>query len=259
MDWEKDSTIRLVTRFTTLIVLRQLNAKRREEMIQALHESDLIKIDHLNRTEPVIDLTFGFLRDPDLTLDDHNFQHHLIDAYISQTDLTGASFRRMNVARVTFDKALMNDADLSLFSAYESGVLCRNGYTSSRGTWLMNAPFNNTAYHFADFTSAKMTKGQLQLASILLCRMFLYHFRFCTTRFVDTHMVRENASRIEFDECHFNKFDCLSCSRHDSVISYSNLNVSNMAGSTIVNSRIHATKFVVINMRSMDSSHAQNL
>ena len=170
INFENDPTVRLIAHFKTLAVLKQLNLKRKAEVIRSLHVANLINIDHVNKTKPVIELSFALLHDLDLTTDFQSFQTDFADVYLSQIDLANASFRAMSIVGTQFDKALMNGADLSLSFSFDPNFFCRNGYTSFQHTWLLNARFNSAAYYFTDFTGAKMRKSQLQSFYCAGCR-----------------------------------------------------------------------------------------
>ena len=120
----------MIARFKSLAVLKQLDSKRSAQIVRCLQESNLIKVDHVSKAKPIVDLSWALLRGMNLPLDHQNFQSDFSNAYLAETDLTKASLQDLDISGSHFDYAYMNGAELTRTTSINAK--CGFEYTSSR-------------------------------------------------------------------------------------------------------------------------------
>ena len=208
MNLDKDPSARLIARFKSIAVLKQLDSKRTAQIIRSLYESNLIKIDHMNRTKPIVDLSLAILHGLDLTSNHQNFQHDFSNAYLVETDLTNASFRYLNVLGTQFDRAYMNGVDLTRTKG--SADKCHHGYISFRDTWLIGAAFIEANYQYANFDGAHMNRSQLQRFSCSACSFTKTHLSTADLSY-STHLVSScQENQVNTERKKYSVFDSMT-------------------------------------------------
>lgn len=133
---EVDDEVRKIARTRTLAVLRRLDGKRKADVVQFLHEADLIQVD-----SPIVDLLQADLLGVDMR-----------EANLREADLREANLRRASLSGARLCMTDLREADLT--EAELTGVFVvhlRPGHRKSK--------------HFgdADFEGAKL-KGATVLA-----------------------------------------------------------------------------------------------
>jgi uncharacterized protein YjbI with pentapeptide repeats len=118
---EVDDEVRKIARTRTLAVLRRLDGKRKAEVVQFLHEADLIQVD-----SPVVDLR---------------------GADLSRVDLTGADLSGADLSGTDLSRAILLMADLSGADLSET-ILWRTklSQTNLRGSDLRGGHYLGEAY-----------------------------------------------------------------------------------------------------------------
>lgn len=115
-DSEAGDEVRKIARTRTLAVLRRLDGKRKAEVVQFLHEADLIQVD-----SPVVDLR---------------------GADLSRVDLTGADLSGTDLSRAILLMADLSGADLSKTILWRTKL----SQTNLRGSDLRGGHYLGEAY-----------------------------------------------------------------------------------------------------------------
>ncbi|CAF4709345.1 unnamed protein product [Rotaria sp. Silwood1] len=163
------TTARSILQLNTLMVLEQLDPKRKSYLIRSFYENKLIT--HGDVYTAVIDLSSANLIQLDLNI--HILLEFSRSSFLcvnaAQSFLTGSSFRNIDLSGSFFQRALMNAVDLS--STIIRRTHCDNGQSeaSFSHTYLLNASFNKASYAYVDFTSATMDSTQLREFQCIGC------------------------------------------------------------------------------------------
>ena len=76
---DEDPVARMNARFKSLAVLKQLDSKR------SVYEYNMIKVDHVSKIKPIVDLSLAILRGMNLSADHQNFQRDFSDTSLGET------------------------------------------------------------------------------------------------------------------------------------------------------------------------------
>jgi uncharacterized protein YjbI with pentapeptide repeats len=163
----KIKEVRYVARTITITLLRGLDAQRKREVVQFLHEALLI-----NKQKPVIDLKYADLTGAYLhsvNLENADLNHvDFARADLNNANLGGADLHQSSLFHADLFRANLsgaNLADAELFSASLSQANLRDANLS--GANLSNAFLSDANLGDANLSGARVSAEQLKIVKVL--------------------------------------------------------------------------------------------
>jgi uncharacterized protein YjbI with pentapeptide repeats len=121
---------------------------------------------------PILDISLASLNRLDLRLPyllykRRHFQNNFSNTYLSETDLSNASFKDLRLTGTKFEDAFINEADLTESTAWFKK--CNTIHTSFYGASLVDARFIQASHTRVNFQNAFMRQSQLQSFDCTSC------------------------------------------------------------------------------------------
>lgn len=168
---DEDNEVRRVARTRTLAVLRGLDGERKGQVLQFLHESDLIS------KPTVVNLAGAYLNGahlPNANLLDADLRDaNLENAVLDQANLRGAYLREANLHGARLREAYLREANLrgaNLGEAYLREANLRGAYlrgANLRGANLRDGNLRDTNLRDANLRDAKLRGAYLRGANLI--------------------------------------------------------------------------------------------
>ena len=168
---DEDNEVRRVARTRTLAVLRGLDGERKGQVLQFLHESDLIS------KPTVVNLAGAYLNGaylPQASLLDADLRDaNLENAVLDQANLRGAYLREANLHGARLREAYLREANLrgaNLGEAYLREANLRGAYlrgANLRGANLRDGNLRDTNLRDANLRDAKLRGAYLRGANLI--------------------------------------------------------------------------------------------
>ncbi len=158
--------VRSVARTRTLAVLRNLDGKRKGQLIKFLHESELII-----GVDPLIDLRGADLREVDLqgafllkaNMSEADFQY----ADLRESNLKGANLWRSDLSHANLSKAHLSGAKISEAKLFDADM----SQSVLGGTDLTASELNQTNLRGAIFHDPDQYNSKLRTANLYFARL----------------------------------------------------------------------------------------